>query len=123
MSLPTPKGMKGNRVLRGGVLPPPETSGDFDPFLKPEHIGNGKLGATGVIVLTGENEIDMQNEYGARLQCTVLVGRKRFVYGVKFESGSYGRLFRRFGNNPKKWKGKVNVEVLKHMKKLYVAVV
>lgn len=117
--LPKPKGARST----GGMLPTPELSGDFDPFLKAEHIGKGKLGDTATLVFTGKNVIDDDNEYGARLQCQVRLDGDLFCYGVKFESGSYGRLFKRFGSNPKKWKGKVKVEVMKHMKKLYVAVI
>lgn len=120
MSLPKPKS---SLLLSGNVLPPPEVGGDFDPFLKPEHIGNGKLGAKGTVTFTGVNEIDESNEYGARIQCSVRVEGKPFTYGIKFDSGSYGRLYKKFGNNLKKWKGTVNVEVMTFKKKLYVAVV
>src|SRR5580698_2739126 len=108
MALPKPK--SSGRVLNAGQLPPPEIGGDFDPFLKPEHIGNGKLGARASVTFTGVAEVDTENEYGARIQCSVKVKGKPFTYGVKFESGSYGRLYKKFGNNLKKWKGAVTVE-------------
>lgn len=114
---------KSGKVLSGGLLPPPEIGGDFDPFLKAEHIGKGKLGDTATLEFTGENSVEMKNEYGARVQCTVRLKGKQYTYGVKLDAGSYGRLYKKWGSNPAKWKGRVNVEVMRHMKKLYVAVV
>jgi len=124
MPLPKPKG---SRSGTGGKLPPPEQSGDFDPFLTPAEIGSGKksgkLGSTATLSFLGECDVDLKNQYGARVQCAVQLNGERYIYGVKIDGGSYGRLYKRFGDNPKKWKGKVKVEVKKHMGKLYVAVV
>jgi hypothetical protein len=120
MPLPKPKG---NRLHTAEKLPPPEASGDFDPFLNSSHIGKGKLGDTATLQFLGKCRLDEDNEFGPRLQCDVKLRGETYVYGVKLDGGSYGRLYRRFGNNPKKWKGKVEVEVKKHMGKLYVAVV
>lgn len=117
MALPKPK------KQNNGLLPTPETGGDFDPFLTVAEIGNGKLGAKATLNFTGEAVLDQDNQFGPRLQCSVTLKKKDYIFGVKLDGGSYGRLFRRFGNNPKKWRGPVKVEVKKHMGKLYIATV
>lgn len=101
-----------------GKLPPPD-GGDFDPFLKAEDIGD--LGDTAVITVTGPPE-EVESEF-SDLQMPVKYKGKVYSMGLKISGGNYGRLFKKFGNNPKKWKGTFKVEV-KHFKNNdYVAVV
>lgn len=120
MKIPEPKG-KAPKKRRGGGdgLPEPEIGGDFDPFLKAEHIGDE--GDTGVISVTGP-PVESESEF-SDMTLPVTYKGKPYAMGLKVAGGNYARLFKRFGKNPKKWRGKVNVEI-KHFKNNdYVAVV
>lgn len=117
MSLPNPSGRRGS-----GTLPKPEsTGGDFDPFLKAENIGNGKVGATGSITVLGAPEAS-ESEF-SDMTMPVKCRGTRYAMGLKTSGGNYARLYKRFGGVPKRWKGTVKVEVKEFKKKRYVAVV
>jgi hypothetical protein len=101
------------------VPAPDQTGGDFDPFFKADIIG--KLGSTGTITVLGGPE-EVESEF-SDAQIPIKFKGKKYSMGLKWNSGNHTRLFRKFGSNPKKWKGSVKVEV-KHFKKNdYVAVV
>lgn len=117
MSLPKPS--RGKIQPRGGLLPEPQSGGDFDPFLKASDIG--KLGTTATITITGGPE-ESESEFSDATMPVRFKGRD-YALGIKWEGGNYARLFKRFGANPKKWKGTVKVEVKRFKKKDYVAVV
>lgn len=115
--LPKPTG-KSRGSMKGGKLPPPD-GGDFDPFLKAEDIG--KLGTKATITVVGAPE-EVESEF-SDLQMPVKFKGSQYSMGLKVSGGNYARLFKKFGDNPRKWKGAVKVEV-KHFKKNdYVAVV
>jgi hypothetical protein len=118
MTLPAPSGKRGNNSRGSGKLPTPE-GGDFDPFLKAEVIG--KLGTKATITVTGGPE-EVESEF-SDMQLPVSFDGESYSMGLKVSGGNYARLFKRFGADPKKWRGKVKVEV-KHFKANdYVAVV
>lgn len=104
---------------RVGKLPEPTGGGDFDPFLKAEHIG--KLGAKAKIKILGGPEETPDSEF-SDMQLPVSYKGSRYSLGLKVSGGNYSRLFRMFGDNPKKWKGQVEVEVKFFKKNNYVAV-
>jgi len=105
---------------KAGRLPEPTGGGDFDPFLKAGDIG--KLGTKAKIKILGGPEETPDSEY-SDMQLPVSFKGKRYALGLKVAGGNYGRLFKLFGDNPKKWHGTVEVEV-KHFKANdYVAVV
>ena len=115
MALPKPSDHSGTPMRS---LPEPQ-GGDFDPFLKAEDVG--KLGTKGKITIIGPPE-ESSGEF-SDLNLPVKYRGENYMLGLKFSGGSYARLFKRFGSNPKKWKGTVAIEV-KHFKKNdYVAVV
>lgn len=117
MSLPNPRGRHGS-----GTLPKPEsTGGDFDPFLKAENIGNGKVGATGSITVLGAPEAS-ESEF-SDMTMPVKCHGTRYAMGLKTSGGNYARLYKRFGGTPKHWKGTLKVEVKEFKKKRYIAVV
>lgn len=117
MALPNPR-KRGTNSRGSGTLPDP-TGGDFDPFFNAGVVG--KLGAKGVMDVLGAPE-ENKTEF-SDMQMPVKYKGAKYSMGLKVASGNYARLFARFGNDPKKWRGKVNVEV-KHFKANdYVAVV
>jgi hypothetical protein len=116
VSLPNPSGRRGSSR---GLPKPQNAGGDFDPFLGAKIIG--KLGATGTINVLGAPE-ESESEFSDMTMPVSFKG-SRYAMGLKVSGGNYARLYKRFGANPKKWRGKVKVEV-KHFKKNdYVAVV
>jgi hypothetical protein len=121
MALPKPQGRKAEMTrTKAGRLPEPTGGGDFDPFLKAEHIG--KVGTRAKIKIVGAPEETPDSEY-SDMQVPVTYKGTRYALGLKVSGGNYGRLFKMFGDNPKKWHGTVDVEV-KHFKANdYVAVV
>jgi len=120
MALPKPEGRQQAMTrTKVGRLPQPE-GGDFDPFLKAEHIG--KVGTRATIKVLGGPEETPDAEF-SDMQLPVEFKGSKYSLGLKVSGGNYGRLFKQFGDNPKNWKGKVEVEV-KHFKQNdYVAVV
>jgi len=87
--------------------------------LKAENIG--KLGAVGTITVLAAPEAS-ESEFSDMTMSVKLKGTT-YAMGLKSSGGNYARLYKRFGANPKKWKGNVKVEVKEFKKKLYVAVV
>lgn len=80
--------------------------GDFPDFLKPKDIGNGKAGATAIVMLTGA-EVRMQDgNFGAQMIVPIKLGKTDFDWSVKLDTPNHRALFERFGSVPKKWKGK-----------------
>jgi hypothetical protein len=118
MSIPKPAGRSGASG-KSGKLPKPE-GGDFDPFLKAEHVG--KEGTRGKITVLGPPEMTPDSEF-SDMQMPVSFKGSRYSLGMKVNGGNYARLYKRFGDKESKWKGSVSIEI-KHFKKHdYVAVV
>lgn len=119
MKAPKPSGApQGGRSLT--QAPAPNTSGGGgSSYLKAEHIA--QRGTTALTFLGGAKS--STGQYGAGVDLPVVVGKKKYTFTVKFESGNYPRLYTRFGSNFAKWKGKVKVCVAQHLGKNYVQVV
>ena len=113
--LPSPSGGMETKP-RTTSLPEPE-GGSFNDFFKPKHLG--KNGSGSVLVL-GVRDAP-QNSF-SDVVIEVRMGKVTFDWGMKFSSGNYRRLHERFGSNPSKWKGKVNVGIKEYAGKKYVAV-
>lgn len=98
---------------------PVNSGGSGSSYLKAEHIA--QRGTTAITFLGGASA--STGQYGAGVDLPVAIGKKKFTFTVKFESGNYPRLYARFGDNFAKWKGKVKVCVAQHLGKNYVQVV
>jgi hypothetical protein len=112
--MPNPNGAVQTKT-RGGALPQPE-GGSFNPFLKVDALGKkgyGTLEVTGVR--------DAPPDSFSEIVIEVKLGGKVYDWGMKFSSGNYRRLFERFGANPKKWRGRVEVGIKEYAGKKYVA--
>ena len=119
MSIPKPTGRNASSSRRGGKLPKPE-GGDFDPFFGAKDVG--KEGTKGKFTVLGAPELTPDSEF-SDMQMPILYKGSRFALGMKVSGGNYARLYKRFGDNEKKWKGTVAFQV-KHFKKNdYIAVV
>jgi hypothetical protein len=93
--------------------------GDFDPFFNAGVVG--KLGTRAKVKVLGAPEMN-KTEF-SDMQLPVEFKKNRYSMGLKISSGNYARLHAKFGSNPKKWKGIVEVEV-KHFKNNdYIALV
>jgi hypothetical protein len=100
------------------VLPAPtRKSNELDPFLKAIDIA--KEGITQITLLGDMRKSKSRFGEGIEVVCTV--GKRRFTWTIKFDSGNYPRLYERFG--PKNWKGVVEVDRKQYMGREYVAVV
>lgn len=102
------------------ALPEPEQAGsaDYNPWLTPEALGrSGK----GTLTIMG-NMRESSSQFGAGIVIDVRLGNANYSWTIKFSSGNYSRLVKRFGKNPDSWKGKVAVETKEYMGKEYVAV-
>jgi hypothetical protein len=96
-------------------LPSPE-GGSFNPFLKPEALGKKQ---TGTLAILGVRDAPPDSFSEIIVECRI--GKKLFDWGMKFSSGNYRRLHERFGSNPRKWKGSIEVGVKEYAGKKYVA--
>lgn len=90
-------------------------SKDYNPWLTVE-----ALGKASALTIIG-NPRKSSSQFGDGVIVDVKVGNAEFSWTVKFSSGNYSRLVKRFGK-PDKWKGKVNVEVREYLGNEYVAV-
>jgi len=94
-------------------------STDYNPWLTPEVFGkSGK----GTINLLGTMRAS-NSQFGEGIILDVKANGSKFSWTVKYSSGNYSRLHKRFGDSEKKWKGDVKVQVKEYMGKEYVAVV
>lgn len=101
------------------ILPLPTAGGgdELPPFLKARDISDKEI--TKITLLGGMRKSNSQFGEGIDLDCKI--GSKKYSWTIKYDSGNYRRLFKRFGQN--KWKGIVQVERKKHMGREYVAVI
>lgn len=101
------------------ALPEPETaSQEYNPWLTPEHLGKAGKATLKVI----GNMRESSSQFGAGVVIDVKIGNATYSWTVKFSSGNYARLVKRFGKNPDAWKGNITVETKEYMGKEYVAV-
>lgn len=110
-----PKPNKSLTKNRTGSLPAPE-GGSFNPFLKPEALGKKQAGTLAILGVR-----DAPPDSFSEIIIETRIGGKLYDWGMKFNSGNYRRLFDRFGANPKKWKGSIQVGVKEYAGKKYVA--
>ena len=88
-------------------LPDAESLG-FNPLLTPKIIGrSGTKGSLKILGDVRETELEFSD-----IVVACQYKSKTYDLGVKFSSGNYSRLLERFGKNPSKWKGTVDVEVM-----------
>ena len=100
----------------------PENGGggtDYSPWLTAEVF---RKSGKGTVHLLGTMRAG-NSQFGEGIILDVKANGSIYSWTVKYASGNYSRLHKRFGDSEKKWKGAVNVEVKKHMGKKYVAVV
>jgi hypothetical protein len=94
-------------------------STDYHPWLTPEVFGkSGK----GTVNLSGTMRAS-NSQFGEGIILDVKVNGSMYSLTVKYSSGNYSRLHKRFGGSEKKWKGPVKVQVKEYMGKKYIAVV
>jgi hypothetical protein len=104
-----------------GLIRKPENGNgsEYNPWLTPEVLGkSGK----GTVNLLGEMRAS-NSQFGDGIILDVKVSGSNFSWTVKYSSGNYSRLHKRFGDSEKKWKGPVEVEVKDYLGKQYIAVV
>jgi hypothetical protein len=103
------------------VLPPPTASAkdQLAPFLKAKDIAEN--GITKITLLGAGQESNSQFGKGIDVACKI--GNKAYTWTIKYQSGNYSRLFKRFGSEVENWKGVVKVERKEYMGNQYVAVV
>jgi hypothetical protein len=94
-------------------------STDYNPWLTPEVFGKS---GEGTVNLLGTMRAG-NSQFGEGIILDVKANGSMFSWTVKYASGNYSRLHKRFGASEKKWKGPVKVEVKEYMGKEYVAVV
>ena len=116
MRMPKPDQQQAATKPRTGALPAPE-GGSFNPFLKVKDLGKKRAGNIKILGVR-----DAPPDSFSEIVIEVQVGTKKRDWGMKFSSGNYRRLFERFGANPRKWKGVVEVGVKEYAGKEYVAV-
>ena len=112
-------------VRRGSSgIPTPNkntSSDDFNAFLKADDIG-AKIGSTATLTLTGETRMADGN-FGEQIICEVKLGRSVYDWGITIDSVNHRLLFDRFGKDPRKWRGRVDVVVkMSRQNRPYVAV-
>jgi len=112
--LPNPNAKAATKA-RSGSLPHPE-GGSFNPFLKPEALGRK---GHGTLTILDVRDAPPDSFSEIVIECSI--GKKVYDWGMKFSSGNYRRLFERFGANPKKWKGSIEVGIKEYAGKKYVA--
>jgi hypothetical protein len=112
---------KERRINMGLIRKPENGSGgtDYNPWLTPEVFGkSGK----GTVNLLGTMRAG-NSQFGEGIILDVKANGSMYSWTVKYTSGNYSRLHKRFGDLEKKWKGPINVQVKEYMGKEYVAVV
>src|SRR5262245_57881558 len=105
-----------------GLIRKPEKatgSTDFHPWLTPEAFGkSGK----GTVTLLGAMR-PSNSQFGDGIILDVKVNGSMFSWTVKYSSGNYSKLHKKFGESESNWKGPVKVEVKEYLEKQYIAVV
>jgi len=100
-------------------VPKPSAENTQHPFLKPDLIG--KVNAVATISLTGVARDGGKSEFSDLFVEAKYKG-KTYTLGLKYDTPNHVRLVDKFGTNTDKWKGNIRVEVLRHMKKNYLAI-
>lgn len=110
---------------RTGRIPSADRSGgasDFNPFLKAEHIGRGRLGDTAIIVLTGAARVT-ESQFGEQILAEGKVNGTLYDWAIKLNSPNHRYIEDTLGLESEKWRGKkVPLVVKENLGRLYVAV-
>ena len=94
-------------------------SNDYNPWLTPKIFGKSGKGTVNLLgTMRASN-----SQFGEGIVLDVQVNGSKFSWTLKYSSGNYSRLRKRFGDSEENWKGQVKVEVKEHKEKAYVAVV
>jgi hypothetical protein len=94
-------------------------STDYYPWLTPEVFGkSGK----GTVTLLGTMRAG-NSQFGESIIFDVKVNGSMFSWTVKYSTGNYSRLHKKFGDTESNWKGPVKVEVKEYLGNKYIAVV
>jgi hypothetical protein len=122
-SAPKPAGTEKQAPAKS-IRKAPEPSGNSGggTFLRAADIGD-RVGSSGVIAFLGKDAQEAPAGSFSDIFIPVSVKGKEYLMGLKFQSPNYRRLYARFGSNFNQWKGKVEVEVGKHMGNNYIMVV
>lgn len=102
-------------------IPKPRTAdreGGAAAFLKAAHLGKKKRAR---LLLIGEARTQ-KGTFGEQLIVGVKLGKTRYDWAFNLNSGNHTRLYKRFGANPKKWKGPIDVELKEFNGNMYLAV-
>jgi hypothetical protein len=102
------------------IRKPEESNGstEYAPWLTPEVFGkSGK----GTVNLLGTMR-NSNSQFGEGIVLDVKANGSKFSWTVKYASGNYSRLHKKFGATEKNWKGPLKVEVKEYMGKEYIAV-
>ena len=92
---------------------------DYHPWLTPKVLGkSGK----GTVILLGTMRAS-NSQFGEGIVLDLKLNGSKYSWTVKYSSGNYSKLHKRFGDSEEKWKGPVRVEVKEYLGKEYVAVV
>jgi hypothetical protein len=104
-----------------GLIRKPEndSSTDFSPWLTPEVFGKSGKGTVNLLGTMRPGT----SQFGESIILDVKVNGSAYSWTVKYSSGNYSRLHKKFGDSEKEWKGPVRVEVKEYMGKKYIAVV
>jgi len=126
MAKKTRKPAKPVNRTRGGIPAPSAddgSSGDFNPFLKADHVGK-RVGATAKLKIAGEAPRVVDGNFGEQIIVPVSLNGKRYDLAITIDSVNHRLMFERFGANPAAWRGSVNVEVkMSRQDRPYIAVV
>ena len=108
------------KMAKEELLPQPEQGqdGDYNPWLTVEALGRSGKGS---MTLLG-NVRPSTSQFGKGIIVDVRLNGDDYSWTIKYSSGNYQRMFKRFGKDVKKWRGKVDVETKQYMGKDYIAV-
>jgi len=102
-------------------LPNPESTkgGELAPFLRAKDLPNDGRAS---LRLIGQARLS-NSQFGEGIIFDAIIDDKKFAFDVKFKSRNYAKLFHKFGDDPEKWIGSVEIEKGNHLGNDYVKVV
>jgi hypothetical protein len=113
MAMPNP-----SQRQRGKLPKPARDESGYSPFLKVEDLA--KKGTTSITLQGGSRQA--HSKFGEQIIVPIKLGNKKYDWAVNLTSGNYVRLYNRFGDDDKKWVGKVKVQVAENLDKKYIQV-
>jgi hypothetical protein len=94
------------------------SSAEYHPWLTPVVFGKSGKGA---VTLQGTMRPG-NSQFGDGIILDVKVSGSPFSWTVKYSSGNYSKLHKKFGDTESNWKGPVKVEVKEYLGNKYIAV-